>query len=525
MHTYPLELPDVYSRVFEMAKGVNPELMLAPETLYETLAEDLGEEARWSSFDPRIEWLSVKLEELYPAKVLVITAGAETALDIAWVLKQKTGIQAAVFHEGLSIVERDKAAAWFADQETGAQVLVCSEIGSEGRNFQFAHHLVLFDLPYNPDLLEQRIGRLDRIGQSETIQLHVPYLENSALEVMLRWYHEALDAFEHTCPAGHSVFVKVRKQLVLALESASHDEQLLAASKASYLEMSEALHNGRDRLLEYNSCRTHVAEGLRDRAIEQDDLSNIEDYMDQVFDCFGVDSEPHSQNCIIARPTEHMTHPFPGLREEGMTITYDRETALTFEDAHYLSWEHPLVRDAMDMVMMHESGNTAVTAIKSRALPAGSMLMECIFVLEVAQVEELHSWRYLPRSSIRMVIDEKGNDFGARLPHGNINRVAIPVDNKTAVQVVKAKKKTIKSMQQHAEKQAESQVDALLKKAHDNANSILLREVNRLQALKSVNPNVRSGEIEFYSTQLSRLNDVIESASLRLDSIRLIVVT
>ena len=42
----------------------------------------------------------------------------------------------------------------------GAQILLCSEIGSEGRNFQFAHHLVLFDLSLNPELLEQRIGRL-----------------------------------------------------------------------------------------------------------------------------------------------------------------------------------------------------------------------------------------------------------------------------------------------------------------------------------------------------------------------------
>ena len=74
----------------------------------------------------------------------------------------------------MSILERDRAAAYFADEEFGAQVLICSEIGSEGRNFQFSHHLVLFDLPAHPDLLEQRIGRLDRIGQQHTIQLHVP---------------------------------------------------------------------------------------------------------------------------------------------------------------------------------------------------------------------------------------------------------------------------------------------------------------------------------------------------------------
>ena len=70
----------------------------------------------------------------------------------------------------MSIIERDRAAAYFADTDNGAQVLLSSSIGSEGRNFQFACHLVLFDLPENPDLLEQCIGRLDRIGQTRDVQ-------------------------------------------------------------------------------------------------------------------------------------------------------------------------------------------------------------------------------------------------------------------------------------------------------------------------------------------------------------------
>ena len=61
-----------------------------------------------------------------------------------------------------------------------ARILICSEIGSEGRNFQFAHHLVLFDLPLDPELLEQRIGRLDRIGQTSEIHVHVPFVVGSA---------------------------------------------------------------------------------------------------------------------------------------------------------------------------------------------------------------------------------------------------------------------------------------------------------------------------------------------------------
>ncbi len=87
-----------------------------------------------------------------------------------------------MFHEDLTLLQRDRNAAFFAEKD-GAQILVCSEIGSEGRNFQFARHLVLYDLPEDVDLLEQRIGRLDRIGQKGTIQVHVPYLPDTGDEI------------------------------------------------------------------------------------------------------------------------------------------------------------------------------------------------------------------------------------------------------------------------------------------------------------------------------------------------------
>jgi ATP-dependent helicase HepA len=130
---------------------------------------------------------------------LVICAQAQTALALEQELRAREAIKSAVFHEGMSILERDRAAVYFSeDARDAAQVLLCSEIGSEGRNFQFSHNIVLFDLPLNPDLLEQRIGRLDRIGQTQDVKIHVPYFENTAQEVLFRWYHEGLNAFEQT---------------------------------------------------------------------------------------------------------------------------------------------------------------------------------------------------------------------------------------------------------------------------------------------------------------------------------------
>ena len=155
--------------------------------------------------DPRIDWIVSLLQSLGSEKVLLICGTRARAKAIETALKHRTTAPVAAFHEGLTLVQRDRGAASFADPD-GARLLVCSEIGSEGRNFQFAHHLVLFDLPLDPGLLEQRLGRLDRIGQRKEIQVHVPVIPGSHLEVMARWYHEGLDALQAHLPGATELF-------------------------------------------------------------------------------------------------------------------------------------------------------------------------------------------------------------------------------------------------------------------------------------------------------------------------------
>jgi len=137
-----------------------------------------------SSKHERLDWLAELLRGLDPEKILLIcrTPAMVTAIEAA--LRQRVkNLKAGVFHEGLSLLQRDRNAAWFADKH-GAGILLCSEIGSEGRNFQFAHHLVLYDLPLDPELLEQRIGRLDRIGQKHQVDIHIPFVTGSGQEVL-----------------------------------------------------------------------------------------------------------------------------------------------------------------------------------------------------------------------------------------------------------------------------------------------------------------------------------------------------
>ncbi len=267
LHPYPLSCPDLY---LELPVGEHADLY--PEVSYQA-SPDANEEERWWKFDPRVDWLIDTLKMLKRVKVLVICAHAETAMDLEDALRVRSGIPATVFHEGMNILERDRAAAYFADEEFGAQVLICSEIGSEGRNFQFSHHLVLFDLPAHPDLLEQRIGRLDRIGQKHTIQLHVPYLENTPQERLFQWYHQALNAFQATCPTGNALQHQFGPRLLPMLEEADDgDWQVLVdEAKAERIRLEGELHSGRDRLLELNSGGAGEGEALVEAIHEQDD--------------------------------------------------------------------------------------------------------------------------------------------------------------------------------------------------------------------------------------------------------------
>jgi ATP-dependent helicase HepA len=218
--------------------------------------------------DPYGHWLGELLRELRSKKVLVIAAAASTAQRLVNDLKQQFGIRAAIFHEGMTLLERDRAAAWFADHEDGAQVLICSEIGSEGRNFQFAHHLVLYDLPLNPDLLEQRIGRLDRIGQNAVIN------------------------FSQTCPAGHQVYLQTRRELQLHLDDPLLPvDDFIERTHQLHQSLDQALQQGRDRLLEINSCRPGVAEALIDEAMQRDLDFDLFKFMERIYDCYGVNSE------------------------------------------------------------------------------------------------------------------------------------------------------------------------------------------------------------------------------------------
>ncbi|MBN3116196.1 RNA polymerase-associated protein RapA [Pectobacterium brasiliense] len=534
LHQIRLPLPAQYQTAIKVSGIMNANKalevrardMLYPEQIYQQLE---GDDATWWNFDPRVEWLLNYLTAHRDEKVLVICAQAATALQLEQVLRTREAIRAAVFHEGLSILERDRAAAYFASEEEGAQVLICSEIGSEGRNFQFASHLVMFDLPFNPDLLEQRIGRLDRIGQAKEIQILVPYLESTAQALLVRWYHEGLDAFEHTCPTGRTIYDAHHTQLIERLTTVGEQQGLdefIHVCRQQHDSLKQQLEQGRDRLLEMHSNGGEQAQLLAQAIAEQDNDVNLVTFALNLFDIVGINQEDRSDNLIILTPSDHMLVPdFPGLPQDGCTITFDRDQALSREDAQFISWEHPLIRNGLDLVLSGDTGSCAVSLLKNKALPVGTLLAELVYVVEAQAPKHLQLTRFLPPTPVRLLMDRKGTNLAAQVEFESFNRQLNAVNRHTSSKLVNAVQPDVHAMLQQAEALVETQARQLIAEAQEQADLQLRRELERLEALKAVNPNIREDELAALENQREQVLSNLHEANWRLDAIRLVVVT
>ena len=535
LHAYPMAMPKQYKTAMSVLGNMggiqNAELTalraLFPEKIFQ---EFEGENASWGAFDPRVDWLIETLKTLKHEKVLLICAKAETALSLEQILREREAIKASVFHEGMSIVERDRAAAYFADEYDSAQILLCSEIGSEGRNFQFSHHLVLFDLPLNPDLLEQRIGRLDRIGQTQDVNIHVPYFENTAQEVLLRWYNEGLDAFETTSTTGQMLYKEYGEELLEFIGAHNCDEEkldpLLEQVASQNAKLRKQMESGRDRLLELHSSGQGRAESLVADIEELDDQFTLPSYMINVFDTFGVSQEDKGENTIILKPTEHMLNPsFPCLKDDGITVTFDRSTSLSQEDAHFISWDHPMVQGSLDMICDDDFGTASVALLKNKKLPAGTFFVELIFIAEAMAPKALQVGRFLPPTPIRILLDKSSNNLADNVAFDAFNQQLSAVGRQTASKLASALQSAIHPMITSAQGMAQTKLETLRAESLEKMQTALGEEQARLTALKQINPNIRDEELSFFDKQRSELTTYIEKAQVKLDAIRLIVVS
>jgi ATP-dependent helicase HepA len=541
--------------------------------LFEALAQEFAadtEAARVDGFEPdftedvRLDWLAELLRTLTPAKVLLICRARRKVEAIDGALRQRLNVKQAVFHEGLTLVQRDRNAAWFAEDD-GARILICSEIGSEGRNFQFAHHLVMFDLPLDPELLEQRIGRLDRIGQRAEIQVHVPFVTGSSQEVLARWYQEGLNSFERNLAGGYELLeqfgVRVHDlaqdfhETDISLsspnggegrgeeakfsstqtpspqpsprlggeresEARSNLKRLITETQVARLELALRLEKGRDRLLELNSFRPEASSKLV-QAIRQADADRALDrFMVAVFDHFSIHVEELAPRTYQLGSAGVFADSFPGLPMEGLTVTCDRQRALAREEMQFLTWDHPLVTGALDLLLGSEKGTSSFA--KWPDAKVAGLYVETVYLLECIAPPALHVDRFLPPTPLRVLVDHRGADVGATFPRETLARQLQTADAYSLLDRPELREALLPDLIEKSEGIARSQMPELIAHARREMSTQLEREIGRLRELQKVNRSVRPEEIAALVRQQQELDHHLAAARLRLDAIRLI---
>ncbi len=507
LHPYPLPAPNLYANALHS---------LQPESAYD--------EAEWIERDPRVEWLQAVLKDLRPEKVLVICAKKETALILEHHLHLKAGVRCAAFHEGLSLIERDRAAAYFAEELGGAQALICSEIGSEGRNFQFARHLICFDLPAHPDLLEQRIGRLDRIGQGAEIHIHVPYLTGTAHEILFRWLHEGLDAFCATCSFGHEILSEFESSLLSAMRDNSDLTALIDATRERREQLTLETERGRDRLLERHSHNNEVGSQIISNLEQRESARSLYDFTEHLFDRMGIDQEYLEEKLSLVRPTENLvTGQLPGLNEDGVTVTYDRATALAREDVLFLTWEHPIIMESMSALLSSEIGKASLGTFTHKGVPAGTFLLEAVFRVECLAPRYLQAGQFLDYTPLRMLLTKDGKEVGDKLSPVFLAGALQSVPAATSAAVLSKLRTILESLfdllDQRATEVTNHRRDAALAQADD----FYKNESTRLDYLRTINPAISMRDLDALSAEKQACIAALHQTKPVLEGLRVCV--
>lgn len=456
-------------------------------------------------------------------KILLLVHSKVLVQKISIALKKETSLPIAMFHSGQSLMERDRQAAYFADNE-GARILLCTEIGSEGRNFEFAHHLFLFDLPKVPEQLEQRIGRLDRIGQTKDINIHIPYVCSSFEEVLFKWYRDVLKSFNQA-PKGASSFYKEHFASLHELLESPYDSQMLESfinEKASmYDQLCRKLSEGHDLLLDLNSFNNDIAQSvIKDIQNYNQDLRS---YIELISNAVGLHFEDLNEFSYFIKPSENMYLPsYPALPNDGYSFTLDRDKALIRDDLQYMSWEHPLVQGSLDLFTNSEIGNMTV-ATHSEKL-GQNIFFEFIFKLEIIHGLKSGAVQYLPITPVRVLLDASASDVTQKIPKSKLDPILTDIQSAGDREKVKQiPKDAFKQLLAKAQSLAKQRAPKYINKALEECNHNCDLEIFRLKELASVNPNVDQKEIQQWQEHKDKLIEQIKDADLSIDAIRVII--
>lgn len=383
------------------------------------------------------------------AKVLVFTESRDT---LEWLRTElsREGVEALGYHGDLPLVERDRQVARFRDPE-GPKVLICTEVGGEGRNFQFAHHLVHYDLPWSPATVEQRIGRLDRIGQTHPVEIHVFDVQGTLAADVLMLLGDAVGVFGETVGGLDAVLEEVEARVAELALLPREARVAYAAELKTKVEAARAqVKRAYDPLLDIRSFDKEAVARLVARAQarmgmeeEEDEEQSVEDGLwgvardlderleETVTELarrvgIGVDTDEQVDafQCAFAFGHALNVEGLPGIDvTEDRTVlgTFWRDTAVEAEELEYFATGHPIVEALFGFLRDGPYGRSGARVLEKKRGLNNARGLELLYHVQLPEPEDTSPGarvpsrqlaRFLERMLVRVAVVE--NPQGAK---------------------------------------------------------------------------------------------------------------
>jgi ATP-dependent helicase HepA len=320
--------------------------------------------------DPRTLWITAQASRWRKRneKTLLFVADRETLEFLKDVVERRGRVQVGIFHEDLTPERRDIEVAQFRLDE-GPAMLISTECGGEGRNFEFCKRLVLFDLPWNPATVEQRIGRLDRIGRQDPTEIVFFRPPNGFGHALVELY-EGLGLFEAPLGGRQRELRSITEEVEqVALEGPGEVEP--AAFKA----ILERVREDWSRVQEAAYHELHRDPYLGEMKMEV--LARVPEELDELTEKvvmraaarfgFGAERQSGERAWLIEFGSHALVDHLPGVVAGSRFLgTFDREEAVADESLEFFASGHPLIEGILAELEDGPRGRAALLQVEGK---------------------------------------------------------------------------------------------------------------------------------------------------------------
>jgi ATP-dependent helicase HepA len=254
-----------------------------------------------------------------------------------------------------------------------------------------------------------------------------------------------------------------------------------------------------------------------------DEADDLRDFMLNLGNLLGVDTEDmNDPYTFFIRPVDNMYLPhFPGLENEGMTVTFKRDNALKREDVTFLTWDHSMVLGIMDFIASKEMGNVTMASWTSSSKE--QFLFEGFFVLHAIADKRLQLQKWFPPTPVRVLLNSHMLDVTQKLPKKFIDENVETIDQEKRALMKEIPKEFIKECIKKGKELCLPRAKQYKEKFKDEMLKFMNGEIERLEALRKLNPTVSETEILLLRFNRDNMVKAMDKAELSLDSLRIIL--